>query len=300
MFVQKAAAIIVGLSLLSTTTVAQSPTTDRVKFGPIGYYVFYDGRAQFLRWPQPISKQFKETAVLKIPKNAEFYAYGLDFSHAYVSALAKLPLAPPHLAGIGMAYLKKNGEFAGLYTSMFVPLPGYPEKAYRIYLDGLPEIMYGNVEYDYFALRVVPDNPTGITGEGYLFRFQEDDAKTASLVDTFAGKITSGSPMDGNLSAVPFAVLGAQSPQDLKIVFQTSGYNASTNTFSAVIKLVAEGKQINFEGIKVSPRELKLTRSDDKNTSVYLFLRGDGMLVGAWTQTGLLNFTNLNAVIKVE
>ena len=72
------------------------------------------------------------------------------------------------------------------------------------------------------------------------------------------------------------------------------------NTFSAAVKLVSEGKQINFDGVKVSPRELKITRSDDKNTTAHLFLRGDGMLVGSWTQVGLLSFTNLNAVIKVE
>jgi|ERR1051326_3876375 hypothetical protein len=301
MFIIRAVSIIALIFILSFSAVGQPSVSDRVKFNDgIGYYIFYDGRANFLRWPQEISKQFQENMVLKIPKNTEFYVYGLDFSQGYVSALAQIPLAPPHLAGIGMIYLNKGGDFSPMFSARFVPIPGYAEKTYRIYLDGIDILLRGRIGYDYFALRVVPDNPRSHTGQAYLFRFQEDDVKIAALVNTFADKIASGSALEGVLSASQFAAIGSPSAQDIKITLQFGGYNPKTNSFTAIIKLPLEGKQIKFDGEKVSPRELRLTRSDDKNTTTYLFLRGDGMLVGSWTQFGLLSFTNLNVVIKVE
>lgn len=95
---------------------------------------------------------------MRIPKYAEFYTFGIDFSHTFGVAggpggMQIIPL-PPHLAGIGMMYLTRDGKLEGRYIVHFMPVPGYQEKVYRITIPYLFFLSQEHAGYDYFALSV--------------------------------------------------------------------------------------------------------------------------------------------------
>jgi hypothetical protein len=257
--------IVRRLAVLALAMLGTAPATaQRVTFGNgIGYYVFYDGAAYALGWTTRIAEKFDDKQVKLIPKHAEFYAFGLDFSGG-TGGMAPVPL-PPHLAGIGMMYLKKNGELDGMVR--FIPVPGYQEKVYRL---TMPTYLIDQSNYDYFALRVSGN-------DGYLFRFTDDGPKVKELADALTGKLAAGAALEGELALGGFGVRH----RSVKVVLKIDGFEANAGTFDATLKLAARDRQIPFKGQRLSEREIVLSRADaPESRKLHLFLRGDGTLTG--------------------
>jgi hypothetical protein len=289
-------------SILALLIASSPATAQRINFSSgIGYYIFYDGTANLLYFTSEISEKFDDKRVMRIPRHAEFYTFGLDFSHAFAvsggpGGMQIVPL-PPHLAGIGLTYLTKDGKLQGRYMVHFTPVSGYPEKVYRISIPYLSILQRDNASYDYFALSILQE---GQHGSGYLFRYIDDEPRLKSMVEGFTSKLGAGVSWDGSLYLDRFAVLGGQPPETLKVMLEIRDFATQAATFKATLKLLTDNKQIAFNGKRLSERELVLTRSDDEKTAAHLFLRGDGTLTGSWQQFDLLGVTSARIVVNVD
>jgi hypothetical protein len=127
----------------------------------IGFYVTINGIPNPLTWTKKTTSLANESDIIKIPPDAQFYSYGLDFSTGGMAGPQ-----PPQFLGYGLSYMETNGTFQGMWAARFVPVAGYDQKVYRILFDGpYDDLKSDKLQYNFWAFDVPGSS------QGFLFHF---------------------------------------------------------------------------------------------------------------------------------
>jgi hypothetical protein len=216
----------------------------------IGLYVTINGVPSALGWTSDTTIQADESKFNIVPPDAQFYSYGLDFTHGGMTGSL-----PPHLLGYGFSYMDTNGNLQGMWAARFVPVSGYDQQVYRIYFDGpYDDLKNDKIQYRFWAFDV-PGNK-----QGYLFHFntvksaneekEQNDffSKTLSNKDKiYNGKFSILLQGQTLLSVTPFQI-------------QFTSYDEKTGNVEADVSGLNGNEKVKFTGQLVNNRQLILKK----------------------------------------
>ncbi len=173
--------VLLGIFFSSNPSQAQERS---LKFdGGIGYYLAIDGKLNYIYWPTPKISWAETNSIWRIPTNAQFYVFGLDFSgppSGGTSFLGKSVSgaghpAPPHWRGYTFTYADGDGNLQSPWPARFIPLSGYKEKVYEIVFDGpQKELKSGELYHRYCVFQL--GNSTD-AGEAFVFSYTQPEKK---------------------------------------------------------------------------------------------------------------------------
>jgi len=126
----------------------------------IGFYYVTNGVPIPLTWVKHKEDQAKESDIVRIPTDVQFYSYGLDFSVGDITGPK-----PPHILGYGLSIVDTNGVVQGRWAARFVPVAGYDQKVYRIMFEGpYDDLCSDKLQYQFWEF-VFPGD------DAFLFHF---------------------------------------------------------------------------------------------------------------------------------
>ena len=213
----------------------------------IGFYVVMDGVAVPLTWTEDTRLRPTDEAIIQVSSDAEFYAYGLDFSRGSLPGTGPLP---PHLLGYSMSYLDANEQRQGHWAARFVPVAGYDQQVYRIMFEGpYDDLMKGKFAYRAWMFELGGN-------QGYFFhstgvKYAEEQRKLAAFITQalqstgrhYPGRMTSRTRQGSD--SQPFSLrFTSYDPKSGKVEAEALGWNGQNVT--------------KFEGQLVGPRFLTL------------------------------------------